>query len=180
MIVEQQIEIANTILAAGVGVLKVYHSCEFVRDDKRGIVGPAYRLGDEFKYVGLGDMEGFYGYIRYNGDVIATPERVGSCAGYTSLVTPLRVVLFNDNEKRDHALLQLQLTRLAFQRNVSLTRIVLDKFSLVKQESDQIRASFGASTFYLAYDLLVNTVVLPSNCEQDLCRKFDNPIKCIQ
>jgi len=176
MIVDQQILIARAILAADAGLSCVYHSCELVRDPDRGILGAAYRQGGEFGYVGLSDTEGFTCYIRYNGDPIATQERVGGCFAGTSLSYPLRVVFFNDREARDHAVVRERLTRLAFLPGVTLTRVVLDKFALVKQESDQLRTSFDAAVFYCAFDLLVKDVVLPDNCGQDLCRTFDNPI----
>ncbi len=139
-------------------------------------MGPCYRQGAEYHYVGLDDSRGFYAYIRYNGDVAAVPNKIGSCAGFSRLVTPLRVVFYNDQETRDHAVLTDQLTRFTFLKNVSLSRVVLDKFALVKAESDQVRENFDAAVYYVAFDILVNTVVLPSNCEQDLCRTFINPI----
>lgn len=180
MIVEQQIEIAKRILALGAGVQQVFHSAELVRDPQRGIVGPAYRLpgGQEYKYVGLEDAQGFSAYIRYNGDAVATNLKVGSCAGYSTLIYPLRVVAFNDQESRDHGVLTDWLSQLSYLPNVSLTRIVVDKFALIKAESDQVRAHFDASVYYVAFDLLVNAISLPSNCAPDLCRVFDNPLKC--
>ncbi len=109
---------------------------------------------------------------------MATPLKVGGCAVYSTLSYPLRVVVFNDQETRDHAVLTDQLSQLSYLPNVSLTRIVVDKFALVKAESDQVRASFDASVYYVAFDLLVNSLSLPSNCAVDLCRAFGNPLKC--
>lgn len=180
MIVEQQLEIATRILALGVGVQQVFHSVELVRDPQRGVIGPAYRLpgGNEYRYVGLEDAQGFTAYIRYNGDAVATPSRVGSCAGYSDVNYPLRVVVFNDQETRDHAVITDVLSQMAYLRNVSLTRIMIDKFALVKAESDQVRAHFDARVYYTAFDLLVNSISLPSCAQPDLCQVFDNPLKC--
>lgn len=180
MIVEQQIEIAQRILSLGAGVQQVFHSVEVVRDPQRGIVGPAYRLpgGAEYRYVGLEDAQGFTAYIRYNGDAVASALNVGGCTGYARLFYPLRVVLFNDRETRDHGVLTDLLSQLSYLPNISLTRIVVDKFALVKAESDQVRASFDASVYYVAFDLLVTSLSLPSTCAVDLCRVFENPINC--
>lgn len=179
MIVEQQIEIAKRILALGAGVQQVFHSVELVRDPQRGIVGPAYRLpgGQEYRYVGLEDAQGFTAYIRYNGDAAATPQKVGGCASYATLVYPLRVVVFNDYESRDHGVLTHWLSQLSYLPNVSLTRVLVDKFALVRAESDQVKPSFDASVYYAAFDLLVNSISLPS-CAAELCGAFDNPLKC--
>lgn len=181
MIVDKQMEIARRILALNVGVTQVFHSVELVRDPQRGIVGPAYRVneGAEYVYVGLEDAEGFTAYIRYAGDAVATPLRVGSCEPYARLAFPLRVVFFNDRETRDHALLTDRLSQLAYLADVSLTRVVVDKFALYRQESDLVKPAFDAGVYYAAVDILVNSIALPTSCEPvDLCRKFDNPLKC--
>lgn len=175
MRITQQIEIATAILATGL-VSKVYHSCELYRDPQKGTMYPVYLKGGEQTYVGVDDTQDLFAYIRTNGDIAAVPNKTQSCGRSYDLTTPLRVVFFRDNEPFDHGILIDALSQFTMLKGVTLSRIIDDKVRLVREESDIFRPTFDGRTFYVAFDILVSSLLLPSTCEIDLCDVFTNPI----
>lgn len=175
MTTDMQIAIANQILATGL-VKKVFHSCQLLKDAGRNIIYPAYKKGAEFVYTGIDDTQGLFAYIRVNGDVSAVPLKLQSCARAYTVTSPLRVVFFNDSEDKDFEYLVTKLSSFTFLKNVTLIRIVTDKFRLVSDESPLFRDNFDGKTFYIAVDISVTTILLPSDCEADDCKIHVNPL----
>lgn len=176
MTTKKQIEIAKAIVATGL-VTKVYHTCQLLKDEQQTKLYPAYQRGAEFMYVGPDDTQGLFAYIRANGDASAVPLRVKSCTRDYEVTAPLRVVFFHDDEVRDHEFLKTRLASFTFLQNVTLLRVIDDKFRLVREESDLYRQHFDAKTFYVAFDISVNLLLLQSECETETpCEVFPNPI----
>lgn len=174
MTTEKQIEIAQTIIGTGI-VNKVFHSCQILRDDNQQLY-PVYQLGKEWTYAGIDDAKGLFAYIRSNGDIVSVPFKLQSCARAYDVTAPLRVVFFSDNEERNQEELLSKLSSFTFLSGLNLVRIVTDKFRLVKEESPVFRARFDGKTFYAAFDVTANFILLPSTCETDPCMVHPNPI----
>lgn len=175
MTVKKQIEIAEAIISTGL-VKKVFHSCQILRDEANRSMYPAYQHGNEFTYAGIDDAIGLFAYIRINGDAQAVPLKVTSCQGAYTVTAPMRVVFFNDNESRNHEELTRQLSAFTFIKNVSLTRIVTDRERLVREESQLFREKFDGKTFYIAIDVNVTFILLPSHCAPEACIVYPNPV----
>lgn len=175
MTTEKQIEIANAILATGL-VKKVFHSCQLLRNDQSQTMYPAYQKGAEWTYSGIDDTHGLFAYIRTNGDIIGAPFKLDSCGRTYTMTAPLRVVFFNDNEDRDQDELIRKMGSFTFLKNVNLVRIITDKFRLVREESPIFREHFDGKTFYAAFDVAVTFILLPSDCERDICIIHPNPL----
>lgn len=171
----KQIEIAQEIIRGGL-VSKVFHSCQLLKDDQRRTLYPVYQVGADWTYAGIDDARGLFAYIRTNGDAVGVPFKLTSCAGSYTMTVPLRVVFFNDNETRNHGELITQLTAFTFLKNVTLTRIITDKFRLVSEESQVFREKFDAQTFYIAVDINVTFIHLPSDCAVEACIVHPNPV----
>jgi hypothetical protein len=176
MTTELQLEIAATILATGL-VNRVYHSCQLLREDNGTQLYPVYSNGKDFVYIGPDDTKGFFAYIRSNGDMAMTPLLIGGCKKSYEVTAPMRVVFFHDDETRNHEELVTKLSTFTFMTNVTLQRIVTDKFRLVREESDLYRPSFDGKTFYTAFDISLNLVLLQSDCGPDkVCAVHQNPV----
>lgn len=175
MTTEQQIEIANKILATGL-VTKVFHSCQMLRTEDNQQLYPAYPKGNEYTYAGIDDTKGLFAYIRVNGDMAGVPLKVTSCGRAYDMDAPMRVVFFNDNEDRNQEELLASLATFTFLKGITLVRVVTDKFRLVKEESPLFRSHFDGKTFYVAFDVLVSFILLPSDCAKDQCKVHPNPI----
>lgn len=175
MTTTKQIEIASAIISTDL-VTKVFHSCELLRNDQSQVLYPAYQRGAEFTYSGIDDARGLFAYIRHNGDAVAVPLKLQSCARAYTVTAPLRIVFFNDNESRDHAELTRQLGSFTFLSGLTLVRIITDKFRLVREESPLFREKFDGKTFYIAFDVLLTFILLPSDCETTECLVYPNPI----
>lgn len=175
MTIKLQQEIAQAILATGL-VPTVYHSCELVRNLENGRTFPAFKQGADYVYVGMDDTKGMYAYIRSNGDAPSVPLKLTSCARQYEISTPLRVVFYNDRDDRDQHYLQTKLATFTFLTNVTLQRIIVDKFRLAKEENTINDPKFDGKVFYLAFDIIVKTVLLPDDCAADACETFPNPI----
>lgn len=176
MTTAHQILIGNKILETGL-VKKFFHSVQLLKDEKRQILYPAYPSGAEYTYSGIDDSRGLFGYIRTNGDMSGAPFKIASCDRSYTVTAPMRVVFFNDNEDRNQEELIRRLTTFTFLRNVNLVRIITDKFRLVTEESPVFRENFDGKTFYVAFDIQVTFILLPSDCESDDCIIHPNPIK---
>jgi hypothetical protein len=175
MTTKQQIAIAETIINTGL-VTKVFHSCELLRNDQSQTLYPAYMLGKEFVYTGIDDAKGLFAYIRTNGDTVSVPFKMDSCAKSYTMTVPMRIVFFNDNESRDFQELTRLLSSFTFLANVNLVRIITDKFRLIREESPMFRENFDAQTFYVAFDITLTFVLLPSDCEPNVCPIYQNPV----
>lgn len=175
MTVKKQIEIAEEIIKTGL-VSKVFHSCQLLRDDQRRVLYPAYQKGAEFTYAGIDDAKGLFAYIRVNGDAQAVPLKITSCQGAYTVTAPLRVVFFNDNEDRNQDDLGTRLMSFTFLKNVFLTRVISDRARLVTEESPLFREKFDGKTFYLAVDINVTFILLPSDCAPEACIVYPNPV----
>jgi hypothetical protein len=46
----------------------------------------------------------------------------------------------------------------------------------VRDERETNDPNFDGQVFYIAFDIVVNTVLLPSDCEVDACAVVANPI----
>lgn len=175
MTTEIQIDIAKQIIGTAL-VTKVYHSAELIRDTSRGLLFPAYRSGADYIFIATEDSKGIYAYIRANGDYSATPLKIQSCASSYDMRVPLRVVFFSDNETRDRNFLIEKLASFSFMSGVQLIRVIDDKFRLIREEAPLVRENFDGQTFYIAFDILVKKLLLPSDCERETCETFPNPI----
>lgn len=175
MTTEKQLEIAHEIVATGL-VKKVFHSCQLLKNDQNQTMYPAYQRGAEYTYSGIDDTHGLFSYIRTNGDMVGSPEKLQSCGRTYKMLAPLRVVFFNDNEDRNQEELMRMLGTFTFMQNVNLVRIITDKFRLVKEESNLFRERFDGKTFYIAFDITVAFILLPSDCERKTCIVHPNPI----
>lgn len=175
MTTEKQIEIATTIVGTGL-VKKVFHSCQLLKDQNMITLYPAYQRGAEFTYAGIDDTKGLFAYIRTNGDLVGVPFKKSSCDRAYTMTAPLRVVFFNDNEERNQEELVRKLSTFTFMQGVSLVRIITDRFRLVKEESQLFREKFDGKTFYVAFDVSVTFILLPSDCERSDCQTYANPI----
>lgn len=175
MTTEKQIEIAQAIIATEL-VTKVFHSCQLLKNDQSQTFYPVFPKGNEFTYAGIDDAKGLFAYIRTNGDIIGTPFKVASCDSTYTMTAPLRVVFFNDNEDRNQEELIRMLGTFTFMKNVTLIRIITDKFRLVREESPVFRERFDGKTFYVAFDVFVTFILLPSDCETKECIAHPNPI----
>lgn len=173
---ELQIEIAQAIVDQGLAS-KVYHSVEMVRDGSSGKMAPSFpnNQGD-YEYVDPDDTSSLYAYIRQFNDTSAVPLKVDSCQRSYQLGIPLRVVFFNAVEKRHHGALTEKLAAFTHLKGLTLLRVIEDKFKLIRDESPQFKETFDPATFYVAFDVVLNSLLLPSTCEQDDCRTFPNPI----
>lgn len=176
MTTEKQIEIAQRILETDL-VKKVFHSCQLLKNDQSQTIYPAYQRGAEFTYAGIDDTKGLFAYIRNNGDMVGVPFKMSACGRTYTMTAPLRVVFFNDNEDRNQEELIRQLGTFTFLKNVTLQRIITDKFRLVKEESAIFRERFDGKTFYVAFDVFVTFILLPSDCENKTCNVHPNPIE---
>lgn len=176
MTTDLQIEIANAILKTGL-VTKVFHSCQLIRQEDGTQLYPAYPNGKDFVYMGPDDTKGFFAYLRSSGDLTMVPELIGGCKKSYTVTAPLRVVFFHDDETRNHEDLVTKLSTFTFLANVTLARVITDKFRLVREESDLYRPSFDAKTFYTAFDITLNLVLLQEDCGPDqVCAVQQNPI----
>lgn len=176
MTTEEQIAIANSILAGGL-VTKVYHSCEMLRDQKSRKMYPVYKVGTEYHYAGIDDKERLFAYIRTNGPVqFLRPQPTGSCGKAYEVGVPLRIVFFNDREERDKSRLLHKLLEFTFDSNILFQRVSDDKFALSREESDLQRVSFDPNVFYVAVDILLKKFMNRRSCDVDLCLTFPNPI----
>lgn len=174
MTTAMQLKIAEHILATGL-VSKVYHSCELVRDDQQ-VLNPAYKVGADYVLVGVDDETALYAYIRTNGDATATPLKLQSCRNAYEVSAPLRVVFYHDHEERDEAWLLTRLSSFTFLADVTLQRLVVDKFRLAREESDTQDPNFDGRVFYVAFDIVVNVLLLPSDCADRPCPVHTNPL----
>ena len=175
MTTTKQIEIAQTIADGGL-VKKVFHSVQLLKDERYQTLYPAYKKGAEYTYTGIDDALGLFGYLRYNGDMVSTPFKVGSCVKSYHVIAPLRAVFFNDNEDRDFDFLTMKLSAFTFLQSVTLSRIVTDKYRLFTEESPLFRKNFDGKTFYIAIDFTVTLQLMPSDCEAEDCSIYPNPI----
>lgn len=175
MTVKKQIEIAEEIIKTGL-VGKVFHSCQLLKDDQQRTMYPAYHVGNEFTYAGIDDAKGLFAYIRTNGDAQAVPLKITSCQGAYTVTAPLRVVFFNDNEDRNQDELATRLMSFTFLQNVFLVRVVNDRQRLVREESQIFRERFDGKTFYVAVDINVTFILLPSDCAPEACIVYPNPV----
>lgn len=175
MTTAQQIIIANKILETGL-VTAVYHSCQRLRDEQSQRFFPVYQKGAELPYVGIDDAKGLFAYIRSNGDMVAKVSRVGSCLNTYDMSAPLRVVFFNDHERRNFEYLVLQLSAFTFMPGLALTRIITDAQQLLRDEQPTFNHNFDGGTFYVAFDITINFLLLPNDCEQKPCEVQPNPI----
>jgi len=171
----KQIEIAQNIADGGL-VKKVFHSVQLLKDEQRRTLYPAYKKGAEYTYTGIDDAKGLFAYIRYAGDITSTPFKIASCVKSYQIVAPLRAVFFNDNEDRDFDFLTMKLASFTFLQNVTLQKIVTDKYRLVTEESNIFRKHFVGKKFYIAIDFTVNLQLKPSDCEVEDCSIYPNPI----
>lgn len=176
MTIKKQIEIATVILNTGL-VKNVFHSCQLLKDENSQTLYPAYPIGAEYSYAGIDDTKGLFAYIRTSGDIISVPLKLQSCSHSYTMTAPMRVVFFNDNEDRNQEELIRQLGTFTFLQGVSLTRIIVDKYRLVREESQLFRERFDGKTFYAAFDVIVTFILLPSDCETDTCIVHPNPLK---
>lgn len=175
MTVKKQIEIAEALIKTGL-VTKVFHSCQLLKDDQSRTLYPAYQRGSEFTYAGIDDAQGLFAYIRVNGDPQAVPLKITSCDRAYTVTAPLRVVFFNDNEDRNQHDLTIRLMTFTFMKNVFLVRIISDRQRLVNEESQVFREKFDGKTFYVAVDINVTFILLPSDCAPEACIVYPNPI----
>lgn len=175
MIVESQIAIAEQLISTGL-IKKVFHSCELIKDANRKTLYPAYQVGAEYTYSGIDDAKGLFAYIRANGDYTGMPFKVASCDKAYNIIQPIRVVFFNDSERRNHEELTRQLSVMAFGKGVTLSRIVTDKYRLVSEESDIFREKFDGLTYYVAFDLLLTFILSRDVCQSDICKVYKNPV----
>jgi len=175
MTVKKQIEIAEEIIKTGL-VTKVFHSCQLLKDEEGRTVYPAYQVGAEFTYAGIDDAKGLFAYIRVNGDAQAVPLKLTSCQGAYTVTAPLRVVFFNDNESRNQDDLATRLLTFTFLQNVFLVRVISDRHRLVREESQVFREKFDGKTFYVAVDINVTFILLPSDCAPEACIVYPNPV----
>ena len=175
MTTKKQLEIAERIISTGL-VSKVFHSVTLLRDENSKVLYPVYQLGSDFVYSGIDDAKGLFAYIRHNGDMAGVPFKIDSCGRNYTMTAPMRVVFFNDNETRDHEELVRQLGSFTFLSGLTLTRIVTDKFRLVKEESAIFREKFDGTTFYVAFDINATFILLPGDCETNACPVHPNPV----
>lgn len=176
MTTQKQLDIAQALLETGL-VGKVFHSCQLIRNTDQQNLYPAYPKGTDFIYIGPDDTKGVFAYIRANGDTVAVPNKVASCARNYELTAPLRVVIYHDIETRNHQDLQRRLASFTYLTGVTLVRMIDDKFRLVREESDLYRQHFDAKTFYIAFDITVSILLLQSECEaEEPCEVKANPI----
>lgn len=175
MTTAKQIQIAEELIKSGL-VSKVFHSCQIIRDDKNQTLYPAYPRGGEYVYTGIDDSKGLFAYIRENGDMAGFPLKIESCGRSYTMTAPLRIVFFNDNETRDQADLVRRLSAFTFLTNVTLVRVITDKFRLVREESPLFRQSFDGKTFYAAIDVTVTFVLSSSDCATEACIVYKNPV----
>lgn len=175
MTTAKQIDIAHAIIATGL-TKKVFHSCQLLKNSDSVTMYPVYQRGAEFTYAGIDDAKGLFAYIRTAGDIVGVPFKLSSCERTYTMTAPMRVVFFNDNEDRNHEELIRQLGTFTFLKNVNLVRIITDKFRLVKEESQVFREKFDGKTFYVAFDVSVTFILLPSDCEKTDCLTYPNPV----
>lgn len=177
MTTPKQIEIAEHIKNTGL-VTQIFHSVILLKDEQRGTMFPAYKKGAEFVYSGIDDTKGMFAYIRENGDITASPLKIASCAKSYTVIAPLRVVFFHDQDKRDFGVLTTKLSSFTYLQNVSLVKIITDRWRLVQEESPLFRERFDGKTFYIAFDITVKFELTANDCEVDDCVIYINPIKC--
>lgn len=175
MTTEHQINIAKEILKTGL-VSRVFHSCHLLRDEQAQQFFPVYKRGEDQPYIGIDDSKGLFAYIRANGDATPRDAKLGGCLHNYDMLAPLRVVFFSDNEKRDFNVLTTQLAAFTFVPPVKLVRIITDTHRLLREEQPIYTHSFDGQTFYIAFDITINFLLLPSHCEQKNCVAFPNPI----
>lgn len=175
MTTDLQLQIARHIIGTGL-VHSMFHSCELIKDVENRTLHAAYKQGAEYIYVGIDDQKALYGYIRTNGDANSVPLKITSCRRSYDVDTPLRVVFYNDQEDRDHEWLTTKLASFTFLTGVTLQRVIVDKFRLQREESDVQDPNFDGRIFYVAFDIVVNTILLPSDCAVNNCPVHPNPI----
>lgn len=175
MTLDYQLDIANTLLATGL-VRRVYHSCMLLKNKGGELLYPAYPRGAELSYTGIDDQQGLFAYLRSSGDIVTQRALIGGCEHGYEVSAPLRVVCFSDPEDRDFGYLLTKLLSFTFLPFVQLQRITDDKYKLLREESDHLRGNFDGKTFYLAFDVTLNFVLLPNTCEQAACTASPNPV----
>lgn len=174
----KQIEIANYLTSTKLVTL-VFHSCILHRDAERQTRYPVYKKGNDLIYAGIDDAKGLFAYIRETGDISADQIKIESCSKSYKTMTGLRVVFFHDRENRDFAILTQKLAGFTFLQNVTLNKIITDKYRLITEESPLFREKFDGKTFYVAFDIMVSELLNRNDCEIDDCPTYINPIKCL-
>lgn len=175
MTTDAQIIIANKILETGL-VSRVYHSCTLLKDEQSGRFFPVYKKGAEMPYTGIDDAKGLFCYIRSNGNMGAQVNRVASCEQSYDISAPMRVVFFSDNERRDFGQLVKQLAIFTFMPGLALAAIITDSYRLLKDEQPEFMHAFDGETFYIAFDITINFLLLSGACEAAACKAYVNPI----
>lgn len=175
-LVRKEMEVGNYLLQGGL-INRYAHSVELFTSPNRGGLYPVYRSGDEFIYFGVDDTKGRFAYFRLNGSPTPAgqPLRISSCTKTYLMDFPIRLVIFNDWEKENHAQLITKFLAVGFINNVTLSRFTANAVQLAKDESPIGDFDFGAKTFYLAIDLIIQTELKPSTCIE-VCDPFKNPI----
>jgi CRISPR/Cas system CMR subunit Cmr6 (Cas7 group RAMP superfamily) len=153
---------------------EVFHSVQIIQNDK-GEKLPAYPLEDEYLDVVFSDTKETV-YIRRNGDDEAIEDlKIGSCVKSYKMRTPVRIV-YSKDFATDHNTILFKLMQSVLIGGTKLKGIVRDKFKLQKEESTA-RLRLGASSAYFAVDVYVFWQLLPDNCEQEICKTLENPLR---
>ena len=158
---------------------EVYHSAEliFTTDaSNKQVKFPAINQDKEWIRLAPEDIEETI-YIRRSGDDEVFEElKLGSCSKAYKMRSPLRIVYFRDNSKKDEPLFKLMQSVLLM--NTKIRSIIRDKWKLLKAESSG-DYSFKPTTVYLAIDIYAIWELKSDVCEQDFCIDIPNPIiKC--
>lgn len=159
-------------------VTEVYHSV-LMKPLPEGGVKPAAPVHDRFEYVGLDDSKGFNCYCRQNGSAdVLKIEHLGGCnqKKYRFSV-PHKLVLFNNDETRDHEAITANLIKAVMKTNyVSLQKVISIPDDILRSEAPTGRFKFQENTFYIAIDFFVLLDLVADNCEEEIkCTGVPNP-----
>lgn len=157
-------------------VTRVYHSVTM--QDKGGKRYPAYKVGDDFFYVGIDDTKRMSCYLRQTGAMVVGKSEffTGSAKAYYVTV-PYRLVFFNDFEGRNFDELTAKILQGVFLPGITLIRYYNDGNELMKVETSPELFRLGGTSFYKAVDLAVSFWMKPDNCEMEVgCTNIENPI----
>lgn len=140
---------------------------------------PAYKVGDEYYYIGVDDSKKMVCYIRQTGPIrTGKAEWNGSCSKTYESVVPYRVVFFNDWEERSFEDLQARILQSVLFRRIDLVSFINDADQLLSLETIVKNFSLGGKSFYCAIDITVKFDLKIDNCDVSIsCDNLPNPLE---
>lgn len=165
------------ILKSGL-VTKVYQDVIILENG--GNRYPAYRVGDDYEYIGVDDTKLLFCYVRQIGNVEKIKTEFTSSAQKTFISkVGYRFVFLNDWEKRNFDSLYSKILQITNFKNIDFRKLITDRNQLLKDESKPKAFVFGGFSFYCGLDIDLTFRMLVDECETPVdCDNMPNPLTC--